>query len=390
MGTGQLVMGTGQLVMGTGQLVMGAGRLVMGAGRLVIGNVGVVYGLLAAFLFAASTPLAKTLLGAVPPLMLAALLYCGSGLGLFLLAIARRLSYPSQAPEHFIKRSELVWLGLALLCGGILAPVAMMQGLSLSQASSSSMLLNLEGVFTAALAWIAFKENVDRRIFLGMAFILAGGCILSFTPALTLASTSTFSPGSLFIVLACLFWALDNNFCRKVESSDSVLVAMTKGLGAGGINLLLAFYCGQHLPPTALCVQALTLGFLSYGLSLVCYLTAQRYLGTARTGAYFASAPFIGAILAIVFLHESLNINLTLASALMLTGLWLHLTENHSHYHVHEEMEHSHSHTHDQHHDHVHKDADFDPSEPHVHLHKHKYLVHSHRHFPDSHHHHNH
>ncbi|MBS1996423.1 MAG: DMT family transporter [Cyanobacteria bacterium SZAS LIN-2] len=348
---------------------------------------GVFYGLAAALLFALSTPLAKVLLDAMPPLMLAALLYSGSGLGLALMALFRGMT-ARPTPERSVAVSELKWLSPAIICGGILAPIAMMQGLALGGAAASSMLLNLEGVFTALIAWIAFKENVDRRVFCGMVSILLGGFVLTFRGL----DHAALAPGSLLIVLACLLWALDNNFCRKVCTSDSVLVAMAKGLIAGGVNLGIALACGQQLPPLLPAALALGLGFLSYGLSLVSYLTAQRYLGTARTGAYFASAPFIAALLAMVFLHEPLTLALSAASLLMALGIWLHLTERHSHTHVHEAIEHTHLHYHDDHHQHGHETEDIadGSAEAHTHWHRHERMEHAHGHYPDSHHEHTH
>ncbi len=281
------------------------------------------------------------------------------------------------------------------MSGGILAPVAMMQGLSLCGAASGSMLLNLEGVFTAAIAWLVFKENVDHRIFAGMVAILIGGCVLSFGGDIAGMSHSTLpgsSVGSLLIAVACFLWALDNNLCRKVSTSDSVLVAMLKGLTAGSVNLAIAFAYGLPAPPFVVWAPALLIGFFAYGLSLVCYLSAQRYLGTARTGAYFAFGPFAGAILSLAFLHEPLGPNLAVATVLMSIGLWLHLTESHSHSHLHKPTEHCHEHSHcadDPHHDHEHEPG-MDTTKPHAHVHKHERLVHSHYHYPDSHHEHTH
>ena len=360
--------------------------IVVGGSGLGQSRLGIVYGLGAALLFAAATPLAKTLLITTPPLMLAALFYCGSGLGLFLIALWCKLVGASCAPFDLIEKSEVGWLLVAILAGGILAPAAMMRGLQLNGAASSSMLLNLEGVFTAAVAWIVFRENVDRRIFAGMVAILLGGLVLSVTGSITPSP----SPGSLLIVLACLLWAADNNLCRKVATSGSVPVAMTKGLVAGCVNLAIAFSMGLPAPSPLVTVQALVIGFLCYGVSLVCYLTAQRKLGTARTGAYFAIAPFMGAFLSLVFLHEPVNSNLALAGALMSVGLWLHLTESHSHVHVHEAIEHAHLHSHDEgdpHHQHTHE-VGVDVSKPHTHVHKHDRMVHEHAHYPDSHHNH--
>ncbi|MBU6452765.1 MAG: DMT family transporter, partial [Cyanobacteria bacterium REEB67] len=331
-----------------------------------------------------------------------------------------------------IAPGEIKWLLPAVLAGGVLAPVAMMSGLALSAAAEASMLLNLEGVFTAAIAWFVFKENFDRRILIGMVAILLGGSLLSVSGggAANLSSGATMpwfglQPGALLIVLACLLWAIDNNFCKKVATSDPVAVAMIKGLTAGAVNLCLALFLGQKIPAAPLCALALLTGFFAYGLSLVAYIAAQRRLGTARTGAYFASAPFVGALLAFVIAPEPLRLNFVVAGCLMAIGLWLHLSEDHEHEHEHVYMAHSHRHTHtvgpqgeiisgpasfsspadlssknsgtvpgDIHHLHSHDDPQsmvaLDASGAHEHFHVHERLRHSHKHYPDIHHEHTH
>jgi drug/metabolite transporter (DMT)-like permease len=247
------------------------------------------------------------------------------------------------------------------------------------------LLLNLEGVFTALLAWFLFHENFDHRIALGMVAIVAGSCVISWEGRLTWESLA----GPLLIAAACLSWAVDNNLTQKVSAGDPVQIAMLKGLIAGAVNSGLAVSLGAAWPATDRVAAALLLGFLSYGLSLVLFVLALRHLGTARTGAYFSAAPFFGAAVAILVLGERVTPLLVAGTLLMLVGIWLHLTERHLHQHTHEALEHEHSHIHDEHHRHPHRPED-PPGEPHTHRHRHEPLIHSHLHYPDIHHRHEH
>lgn len=351
---------------------------------------GVVSALGAAVLFGAGTPLAKPLLGATSPWLLAALLYLGSGLGLWLIRLIRLIRPLRRAPALRLPRAERLWLLGAIVSGGVLGPVLLMLGLARLPAAHVSLLLNAEGVLTALLAWFAFKENFDRRIALGMAAIVAGSLLLAW-PGGEAARPAAWWP-ALAIAGACLAWALDNNLTRKVSLSDAGFIAMSKGLVAGCTNLLLALLLGVSWPGPATVLAAGLLGFASYGASLVLFVIALRHLGTARTGAYFSVAPFIGALLAIALLGEPVTWQLLLAGALMALGVALHLSERHEHEHEHEALAHAHSHVHgrgDPHHEHEHE-----PPVPagtrHSHAHRHEPLRHSHAHFPDAHHRHGH
>ena len=334
--------------------------------------------LLAAALFGAGTPVAKQLLAEVGPWMLAALLYLGSGLGLMLLRRVRR------APALHLPTRERVWLAGAVLAGGGIAPVLLMLGLTRLPASDTSLLLNAEGVFTALLAWFAFRENFDRRVAAGMLAIVAGAVLLSWPGE---ARFDAARP-ALAVLGACLAWALDNNLTRKVALGDATAIAAVKGLAAGAVNLAIALALGDALPPWPALSGALVLGFAAYGISLALFVVALRHLGTARTGAYFSVAPFFGALLALVWLGEAPSAPLLGAGALMALGVWLHLSERHVHEHVHEAIEHEHEHEHDAHHAHEHGGA----ATPvrHSHPHRHAPLRHSHAHFPDAHHRHRH
>src|SRR6266851_1522936 len=270
--------------------------------RAAITGPGAPLALAAAALFGASTPLAKLLLGEVAP-----------------------------------------WLAAAVTAGGVIAPVLLLHGLAQSSAAAAALLLNLEGLFSLAIAWLVFHENVDRRIALGAAAILGGATLLSWQP----------------------------------------------DLGAGAVNLALALLLGAPWPGAGTALLAGAVGLAGYGVSLVLFVLALRHLGTARTMAYFSTAPFIGAVLAVALLGEPVTATLLAAAALMGLGLWLHLAERHEHRHEHAPLAHEHRHVHDLHHRHDHRPMD-PASEPHAHAHVHPRLVHGHPHYPDLHHRHEH
>jgi drug/metabolite transporter (DMT)-like permease len=338
--------------------------------------------LLAAALFGASTPFVKLLVGDVSALMLAGLLYLGSGIGLTTARLARNRGWRPGG----LAGAEWLWFGGAIAFGGMLGPLLLVVGLAGTAAGTASLLLNLEAVLTALLAWIVFREHAERRIVLGMALIVAGGIALSW-PAGDAGIGSLAGP--LAIAGACLCWAIDNNLTRKVSASDALFIAGMKGLVAGSVNLGLALAFGQALPAWPLAGAAMSVGLLGYGLSLVFFVRALRELGTARTGAYFSTAPFVGAALALVLLNEPTPAPFWLAALLMGIGVWLHLTERHGHTHIHDALAHTHAHLHDAHHRHEH-DFSWDGREPHAHPHAHAPISHSHRHFPDIHHRHGH
>lgn len=333
----------------------------------------------AALLFGAGTPIAKLLLAATSPWLLAGLLYLGSGLGLALL----RLVTPS-APVRF-NRAEMGWLAGAVLSGGVLAPVLLMWGLASMPASGAALLLNAEGVFTALLAWFLFRENFDKRIAIGMALIVLGALVLAWPGEARFGAALP----AIAVLAACLAWGVDNNLTRKVSLQDGRFIAMIKGLVAGATNLGFALLSGAELPGTGVLLEAGILGFLSYGVSLVLFVTALRHLGTARTAAYFSTAPFAGALIAIPLLSEALTWPLVFAGALMAAGVWLHISEQHAHQHIHEPIEHEHEHEHDDHHKHPHSEA-LAPGVSHTDRHRHEALGHTHPHYPDGHHEHRH
>lgn len=344
---------------------------------------GVPLALGSAILFGASAPLSKLLIGGVDPWLLAGVLYLGAGLGLTLVH-AGRASLGLEGVEAPLRRPDLPWLAAVILFGGLLGPLLLLLGLSRTSAASGSLLLNLEGLATMVIAWLVFRENVDRRLLLGAAAILAGAMVLSWT-----GQGIRLDTGGLLIGAACLFWGIDNNLTRRLSSADPVQIAMLKGLVAGTVNLVLALTAGVGLPGPGLLMAGAVLGFGGVGVSLVLFMLALRHLGAARTGAYFSLAPFIGAALAVAIFREPVTARLLLAGALMAAGLWLHLAERHEHEHVHEALGHEHAHVHDDHHRHDHG-SDDPEGEPHSHPHQHEPTRHRHPHYPDLHHRHGH
>lgn len=338
--------------------------------------------LAAAALFGAGVPFAKLLLGETSPIVLAGLLYLGSGMGLALLRLARSLGDHSR--EARLTAQDWGWLAGAIIAGGVVAPVLLLWGLSGSSATMTSLLLNFEGVITTLVAAALFREAVGARIWIATLVMLCGGMVLAYDPHAPIA----FSLQSLAIVGACLCWAIDNNLTRKVSVADPLVTAMSKGLAAGGVNLVLGVALGGKLPELGTMASAFTLGFVAYGVSLVLFIYALRHLGAARTGAHFSTAPFIGAGLAVPLLGESLTLSLIAGALLMAIATWLVLTESHAHEHEHEILTHAHRHVHDEHHQHVHR-GDEGP-EPHAHEHVHNKMKHAHPHAPDLHHRHNH
>ncbi|MBI1947930.1 MAG: EamA family transporter [Deltaproteobacteria bacterium] len=344
-------------------------------------RVGILYATAAAALFGLSTPAAKLLVGGVPPVLLASLLYLGSGLGLVTIHLLRRARRVAIAP---MPTGKLPWLVGAIALGGVVAPVLLLTGLRTTPGSTASLLLNLEVVFTALLAWTLGRENADRRIVLGMVAIVVGSALLSWT-----GGGLGLSLGALAVAGACLCWAIDNNLTQALSSADPVFLAGTKGLVAGVVNLALALSLGMELPSPPVLGAALLVGFAGYGASLVCFILALRHIGTARTGAYFALAPFLGSAASFALLTEQPTLRSAAAAALMAVGVFFHVTEQHEHEHAHGGLTHSHRHVHDEHHRHVHA-PEVSEIEPHTHEHTHEPLVHRHVHAPDIHHRHAH
>jgi len=336
----------------------------------------------AAVLFGAGTPLSKLLLPRVSPLMLAALLYLGAA-GLITIFRALAIFRGRQSSETGIRSSDVPALCAVVAFGGVLGPTLMLFGLSRISALTGSLLLNLEAVFTIAIAVAIFREHLDAGSTIACAVIIAGAVLLSYQPGVM---TATFV-GSLAIVAACLCWAIDNNLSQRLSLRDPLAIVQVKTTGAGLTSMALALATGHTLPVSTVLLGALALGCVSYGASLVMAMLALRYLGAARQIAWFSTAPFIGAALSIPIFGVLPNLFEILGMVLMMAGIFLLVRERHSHVHTHQPIEHDHSHTHDEHHRHAHEGTVL---EPHSHQHRHEPVTHAHPHVSDLHHRHPH
>lgn len=351
-----------------------------------IKNTGYYYAIFSAILFGASTPIAKLLLGKIDPWLLAGLFYFGSGVGIAFILMVNHIFSNKKTNEAPLKKSDWKWLLAATISGGIIGPILLMSGLANAGAANVSLLLTLEAVFTAAIAWIIFKEHTDKKLIFGVILIISGSILLSFKSSNNSVSIKSF----LLISGACFAWAIDNNLTRNISSANPLHIVAIKSTIAGITNIILAIAIGTVIPiHFSMIVISVFVGFIGYGLSLILFVLALRHIGTARTGTYFSLAPFIGAICAILFLHEPLTWQIMAAGLLMGAGLWFHITEYHEHEHEHESFIHDHKHTHDEHHQHEHSPDD-PHGEPHSHRHTHAIVKHTHFHYPDIHHLHSH
>jgi drug/metabolite transporter (DMT)-like permease len=341
---------------------------------------GAFFGLAAAALFGASAPIAKLLLGSVRPVLLAGLLYLGAAIGLWLHRALRGAS-----SEAALTRADALPLAGVVVCGGLLGPVLMLLGLARVTALTGSLLLNLEAPLTVVLAVVLFGEHLGRHALLAALSIFAGAGILE----LGSGSLGGNLAGVLLLCAACAAWALDNNLTQRLSARDPFAIVRVKTLVAGLVNTALALSLGAELPPAPALGAALALGSVSYGASVVLDAYALRLVGAAREAAYFATAPFVGALLSVALLGDRLGMVAAVAMLLMAIGVALLLRERHSHVHRHDELEHEHLHEHDAHHQHRHGPLD-PPGEPHSHAHHHAPLTHDHPHVPDLHHRHRH
>lgn len=343
---------------------------------------GALLGLIAAVLFGASAPLAKLLLPDFGPLTLSAFLYLGAGMSLSLARMLRRKPAEPHR-EAQLKGSDLRYLVPIIALGGVLGPVLMLIGLERLSGVAASLLLQLEAPLTVLIAVVLFGEHLGLRQTGSVVLVLIGALALSYEDGHLHADWV----GSAAIASACLCWAIDNNLTQRLSLRDPVVLVQWKTLGAGTFMLLVAAIVGLPIPAVPLVALALLLGSLSYRLSITFDAYALRFIGAAREAAFFATAPLVGALLAIPILGETLHGLDGAAALLMLLGVWLLVRERHSHVHTHQPIEHDHSHVHDEHHQHPHEGP---VSEPHSHPHRHVALTHDHPHVSDVHHRHRH
>ncbi len=339
--------------------------------------------LLAAGFFGASAPLAKVMLGQVDPVMLAGLLYLGSGGGLLAGWVLSRL-FPRQreSTEAGLSRRDLPWLAGATIAGGVAAPILLLISLRSTPAATASLLLNFEGAATTCIAALAFAEAVSRRAWISIVIVTLGGIFLT----LDMQSAWGISPGAIGIIAACILWGLDNNFTRNISAKDPQVIVMIKGLGAGAFSFLLGWLNGRQLPGPVEILGCLLLGFVCYGLSTLLYVLALRSLGAARTSALYSIAPVVGVVVSFALFREAILPLFWLALPLMVLGAYLLVIESHAHAHAHQEEHHNHAHQHDDlHHEHAHAETG-GTEQSHAHLHEHSPDSHDHDHLPDTHH----
>jgi drug/metabolite transporter (DMT)-like permease len=334
--------------------------------------------LLAAALFGVSTPLVQRFGVGLGAFSTAALLYAGAAaVGLLLRQRIDR--------EARLQGADLPRLIAMAAFGAVVGPVALAWGLQNTSGTSASLMLTLEALFTAILAWCLYRETMDGRVWAAMALLLAGGMVLVLDQGRTGGAQLW---GLLAVLLATAAWGVDNTLSRALAERDPGQVVMTKALLGATATSALAVAFGEPLPSALPAVALFAIGATGYGLSLRFYLLAQRAFGAARTGSVFAFAPFIGAAFAVALGDRSVSGLMALGSVLMLAGVVLHLAESHGHDHEHEALEHEHAHRHDDgHHDHTHDPM---PTGEHSHAHRHQPLRHAHAHVPDAHHAHRH
>jgi len=343
---------------------------------------GAAAGLASAVLFGASVPITKRLLPEVPPLLLAGLLYLGGGLAVGTVRLLAR----RRIVEAGLGREDLPRVLAIVLLGGVVGPLALVHGLRTVSGVSGALLLNLEGPLTVLVALSFFGEHLGARAGLGAALVFGGACLLAVPGG---EAGSTHLSGVLLLATACAAWALDNNLTQGLAGKDPWQLVIAKTLGAGTGMVSVALVLGERLPSGRVVVSALVLGALAYGASVLLDAFALRLLGAAREAAFFATAPFAGALLSVPVLGERLAGLQLVAGAVMVVGVAILVRERHGHEHTHEPVEHSHRHVHDAHHQHSHPDG-VDPTAPHAHPHRHAPLTHAHAHVSDAHHRHAH
>ncbi|MDE5768269.1 MAG: DMT family transporter [Oscillospiraceae bacterium] len=328
-------------------------------------KIAMIYAILAALFYAVNTPISKLLMNAIPVTFMASFLYLGAGIGVGIMYIFHWKKEKQQ--EHLVKSDLPYTIGMILL--DIIAPIFMMSGIKYGTASNASLLGNFEIVATTVIALCIFKEAVTKRLWVAIGFITLSSMILSFEGS----GSFQFSYGSLFVLLATICWGLENNCTRKISEKSTYQIVVLKGIFSGIGSCIIARVLGEKLPSLKYIIMAMLLGFIAYGLSIFTYIRAQRTLGAAKTSAYYALSPFMGAILAFVFVGEKLSGSYLIALLIMLIGTGFVVLDTlikcHDHLHVHEI-----THTHDGV-THTHR---FD----HIHSHNHisQDIVHSHKH----------
>ena len=336
------------------------------------------FAILAAALYAISSPVSKLLLKEIPPTLMASFLYLGAGLGMSIVGLVNHRKSKEKAEARLTKK-EIPFTAL-MVALDIAAPIFLMFGLTMTTSSSASLLNNFEIVATSLIALLIFKESISKRLLGAISLITISSIILSIKDI----SSFSLSFGSIFVLLACICWGLENNCTRKLSIKDPLEIVVIKGFGSGIGAFLIAILLGERTNNILYIIVALLLGFFAYGLSIFFYIYAQRDLGAAKTSAYYAIAPFIGVGLSLVIFREIPSWSFVIALLIMIIGTYFASTEEHNHGHSHIIITHEHSHNHeDDHHDHIHNKPII---KNHNHIHTHEEFTHSHKHTQEIHH----
>jgi len=339
------------------------------------------FALLAALLYGISSPVSKILLETTSPELMASLLYLGAGFGMFAVSLLTKVKNGKTNEAPLTKKDFPFVLGMILMILlDIAAPIFLMIGLSMTTAANASLLNNFEIVTTVLVAFFIFHEKIDRRLRIAIVLIVAASILLTFDDM----SSFSFSTGSVFVLLACLCWGFENNCTRMLSVKNPMEIVVVKGFGAGFGALVIASFVQGLETNLQSVIAALVLGFFAYGLSIYFYVLAQRYLGAAKTSAFYAFAPFIGAGISFAVFRTELTPLYAVAALVMVIGAFFAARGGHRHFHYHAAVTHDHLHSHDDgHHTHVHNPP---VTGEHSHVHTHEPVKHSHPHEAGVHH----
>jgi len=278
---------------------------------------GILLAILAAALYAINSPFSKLLLEYMPSTLMAGFLYLGAGLGMGVVALSRKMRGKERTEEK-ITKADLPYT-VAMIVLDIAAPIFLLLGLSYTTAANASLLNNFEIVATALIALMIFREKISPRLWLGIGFVVSSCMLLSFEDL----SALKFSLGSVFILLACLCWGVENNCTRKLSEKDPLEIVLLKGVFSGLGSVAIGFSIGERITHLWSIPAVLAVGCVAYGFSIFVYVYAQRKLGAARTSAYYAIAPFMGVLLSLLIFKTPPSLAFFIALALMAVGAWL-------------------------------------------------------------------
>lgn len=331
------------------------------------------FAIMAAALYAISTPVSKLLLKEIPPTLMASFLYLGAGVGMFIVDIIKQRKYIEKT-ETRLSKQELPYV-ISMVGLDIVAPIFLMLGLTMTSAANVSLLNNFEIVATSLIALGIFKETIGRRLWCAIFLVTASSIILTVEDV----SSLSFSFGTIYVLLACVCWGIENNCTRKLSVKDPLQIVIIKGLGSGIGSLIFALILGEKSNNISFIIVAFILGFFAYGLSIFFYIYAQRELGAAKTSAFYAVSPFIGVGLSLIIFRETPTSSFITALFIMIIGMYFASTEepNHIHHHIAITHEHRHSHN-DGHHNHIHTETIIGK---HNHIHAHEECTHKHNYY---------